>query len=386
MNVTEPDSGLYSNGLTTLVNKPEPKARAKNRTIKIVVAARQFPSGSFLDRGYGDIASGARALGYIKKLFPEATCSFVFEHHATDVDELNRLRSIATIDDVKTFILDGRHEERFRLSDQQLAEVHQKEEVCQLLHEANFIFHGPSGLIAPLASSNGEFASKTVGVSEYETQTGLYWQKDPRGIEQIGMGFTCKRLYLMDQTYPDTEFKNDLLRKYCTNPLSKSSGTNYQDVFYFAYGHSHYFLARMLRIVVLMEGNNSRDVVLVSPTKLDLDDASEYFSDLLPPCCPYKSVKVFIINSDNQRTETLIFQNPAGQQEKNIHIIFPDRLENSDFHLLQQGSVINYTSGDISTSDVLANGKIPIVDPSKKKLSIYGNVGGNERILCNCGK
>ena len=375
MHVTALGSGLCSNDLTTFLNQLEPKGSSsfKNRTVKIVVAARQYLSDTILCRGYGDIASGVRALGHIKQLFPEATCSFVFEHYADDDIELNRLRSIATIDDVKTFILDGRHQERFRSSEQhQPAALHQEEEVCQLLREANFIFHGPCGLIAPLANSDGKFASKTVGVGEYEINTGLYRKTDPHGISQFGMGFRCKRLYLMNQSYPDNEFKDDLLRCYCANPLSNSSGGNDKAVFYFAYGHTPYFLAQMLRILVLMEGNNDRDVVLVSSMPLNLDDDSEYFSDLLPSCCPYRSVKVFKINSDNKKKEIVIFQNPDGQHEKNIHIITLGQLKNSDVHLLQQGSVINYSSGDISTSDVLAKGKIPIVDLYKKESIFWG--------------
>ena len=287
--------------------------------------------------------------GYVKKLFPEATCSFVFEHYAREVDELKRLTSIATIDGVKTFILDGCHQKRSRSSEQHpLATLHQEQEVYQLLQEANFIFHGPSDLIAPLANSDGKFASKTVVVSEYEVITGRYQETDHRQIAQFVMGFRHKRLYLMEQSFPDTGFKDDLLRKYCANPLSKSSGGNDKDVFYFAYGHTCDFLAQMVRILVLMEGNNDRNVVLVSSIQLDLDDDSEYFLDLLPRCCPYTSVKIFKINSENKKEKIEIFQNPHGQQEKNIHIITPGRLMNSDFHLLQQGSAINYSSGDIS--------------------------------------
>ena len=57
-------SGLCSNGLTMVMNEPEPKGSSsfKGRTIKILVAARQYDSGSYLLRGYGDIASGVRGL------------------------------------------------------------------------------------------------------------------------------------------------------------------------------------------------------------------------------------------------------------------------------------------------------------------------------------
>ncbi|WOG28263.1 hypothetical protein [Endozoicomonas sp. 8E] len=369
MDVTELNSGLFSKDLTRFLNEPESKGSPsfKNRTIKIVVATRQYMGDTILDRGYGDIASGVRELGYVRKLFPEATCSFVFEHHAADIDELNRLRCIATFDDVKTFILNGRHQQRFRPSEQQqLTAVHQEEEVCQLLHEANFILHGPSGLIAPLANSNGKFASKTVGLSEYEIKSGQYSYTDRHGIEEIGMGFSCQRLYLMENTYPDTVFKDDLLRKYCANPLSKSSDGNDQSVFYFVYGHDEYFLAQALRTLVLMEGNNDRDVVLVSSRQLNPGYLSEFSSEQQPDFFPYRSVNLFKINSDDNKGVIMTFQNPDGQQEKNINIITPGRIVNSDFDLLQQGSVINWSSGDISLSDVLAKGKIPIVDHYKK--------------------
>ncbi|WP_422139321.1 hypothetical protein [Endozoicomonas sp. ALC020] len=375
MNVTELNSELFSKDLTRFLNEPESKGSPsfKNRTIKIVVATRQYMSDTILERGYGDIASGVRELGYVRKLFPEATCSFVFEHHAADIDELNRLRSIATFDDVKTFILDGRRRQIYRPPEQQqLDKVHQEEEVRQLLHEADFILHGPSGLIAPLANSHGEFASKTVGVSEYELKSGEYSKKGRHGIEEIDMGFSCQRLYLMENTYPDTVFKDDLLRKYCANPLSKSSDGNDQSVFYFVYGHAKYFLAQALRILVLMEANNDRDVVLVSSQQLNPGHVSEYFSEQQPDFFPYKSVKVFKINSDDKKDVIMTFQNPDGEQEKNIHIITPGRIVNSDFDLLQQGSVINWSSGDISLSDVLAKGKIPIAEPYKKEDLFWG--------------
>ncbi|WP_257288067.1 hypothetical protein, partial [Endozoicomonas sp. SESOKO2] len=244
--------------------------------------------------------------------------------------------------------------------------MHQEKEVCQLLHEANFILHGPSGLIAPLANSKGEFASKTVGVSEYETKSGDYSETGRHGIKEIDMGFSCQRLYLMENTYPDTVFKDDLLRKYCANPLSKSSDGNDQSVFYFVYGHDEYFLAQALRVLVLMEGDNDRDVVLVSSRQLNPGYFSKHFPEQQPDFFPYKSVNLFKINSDDKKDVIMTFQNPIGQKEKNVNIIIPDRIVDSDFDLLQQGSVINWSSGDISISDVLAKGKIPIIEQYKK--------------------
>ncbi|MBO9497058.1 hypothetical protein J7438_23645 [Thalassotalea sp. G20_0] len=108
--------------------------------------------------------------------------------------------------------------------------------------------------------------------------------------------------------------------------------------------------------------------VLVSSRQLNPGHVSEYFSEQRPDFFPYKSVKVFKINNDDKKDVIMTFQNPDGKQEKNIHIITPGRIVNSDFDLLQQGSVINWSSGDISISDILAKGKIPIVDQFKKSV------------------
>ncbi len=103
------------------------------------------------------------------------------------------------------------------------------------------------------------------------------------------MGFRYNRLYLMENPYLETEFKNELLRCYCANPVSKNSDESDRNVFYFAYGHTFGFIAQMVRVLVLMEGSNNRDVVLVSSKDLHLDKDRRDFADLLPPCCPYKS-------------------------------------------------------------------------------------------------
>lgn len=392
MDIKRPSSELCTNNPTKVLNEPENNGCSEfnNKTVAIVVATRQYPYGnSSLTRGFGDIVSGVKALEYLRNLFPEAKYSFVFEHYADKTGELERLMSITTIEGVKTFILDGRRKTNAQSSDQHpLAGVHQEAEVSQLLEEANVVFHGPSGLIAPLAASNGQYANKTVSVTEYDENTGDYNPNDCHGIPLFYMGFRHNRLYLIEKPYLDTEFKNELLRCYCANPVSKNRGESGKNVFYFAYGHTFGFIAQMVRVLVLMEGNNNRDVVLVSSKDLDLDEDSKDFAKLLPPCCPYKSVKVFQINSNGEKIELEIFNNPHGRYEKSIRIISPGRLENSDVHLLQQGSEINYSSGDISTTDVLSKGKIPIVDPNKKlilarmmleKVNEFCTIPGNEQ-------
>ena len=389
MNITMSGSEFSINNLTGIMNELEKKdsAKFKNKNIKIVIAARQYCGSSILSRGFGDVASGVRGFEYVRDLFPKAKYSFVLEHHAEDSSELETLRSITTIEGVETFVLDGRHARSERSP---LSELHQEAEVSHLLQEANFIFHGPFGVIAPLEASNGEYAHKTLRVTEYDLETGISNRERYHRISEYDMGFFRNRLYLMKQSYLDAEFRNESLRYYCINPMDKSSSNNDKNVFYFAYGHTYEFLAQMMRALVLIEGDNNRDVVLVSSKQFDLDKYSTQFTNLLPSCCPYKSVKVFQNNSNGKKIEVEIYNNLQGQQEKNIHIITPNRLENSDFYLLQKGSVINYSSGDISTSDILSEGKIPLLDPYKKRALYFGllnkikefcNIQGNAHYL-----
>ena len=76
--------------------------------------------------------------------------------------------------------------------------------------------------------------------------------------------------------------------------------------------------------------------------------------------------------------------------EKRVTVITPEYLNNSDFLLLQKGSILNYSSGDLSTSDVIALGKIPILNPSTKprlfqgfreKMKAFCTIPGNEEYV-----
>ena len=134
MDITSPRLEICTNNSTKVLDEPEKYGRSKfnDKTIEIVVATRQYPYGGIFSRGFGDIVSGVKELEYLRNIFPEAKCSFVFEHYADNTGELEKLMLITTSEDVKTFILNGRHKTNVQSSDQPpLLGVHQEAELCR---------------------------------------------------------------------------------------------------------------------------------------------------------------------------------------------------------------------------------------------------------------
>lgn len=83
---------------------PSGIARLNGKKLQVVVVAQQY-QGSYLNRGFGDLASGARELRYLQKKLPNADFFFVFEHNATYEEELFTLKKIAECTGVKSYIL-----------------------------------------------------------------------------------------------------------------------------------------------------------------------------------------------------------------------------------------------------------------------------------------
>jgi hypothetical protein len=372
MNTKEPllDFTIKSNSIENLTNikQNDLTSTFNKKTIKIVVASRQYRDGSILARGYGDVASGVRGLEYLRKIYPAAKFSFIFEHFADSKKEFLKLKAITTISDVKTYVLNGKIKEYAQFQSQPWQQQHQENKVNQLLQEADFIFHAPSGLIAPLTSSHGEYAHKTIGVSEYEKATGFYSKDDPHGIASFNMGLTYNRIYLSEPIIYKKQFQDNILRKYCRNPILNNQVKYSKNNFYFHYDHDINSLVKMVRIMLLIESGCSKNIVLVSTNNFYIKTfKQEEFKNFLLKCCPFQTVKIYVTNNNGKYVEFIIYENPQGKDVKNIHLITATKLSNNDFKLLQKGSVINYSTGDISTSDVLALDKLPIFGVFKKK-------------------
>ena len=362
--------------------------RLNGKKLKVVVVAQQY-RGDFLNRGFGDLASGIRELRHVQKLLPNADFFFVFEHYATGEEEFLTLKKITECTGVKNYILFGyKKNPQFKPSPEQLHWEHQEVEVINLLDSADLIIHAPCGYINPFIKSFGKYAPKSLGFYEYDCVTGKCRYEESSGIKTLQMGFRHNRLYLSGVDCNNPDFNDPVLADYCLIRNAVRSMASNRQPFYFAYGRTVAHLAQMLRLVVLVEGDNDRDMVLVTMLKFDQKIINKCSGSLVKKACPYRSIRLHRVSNDDIPQEQVIFSNPEGQSDKRITLITPKLLNDSDFCLLQKDSIFNYSSGDISTSDVLALGKIPLIDPYKKrfiflafldKLKTFCQIPGNQQ-------
>ena len=323
---------------------------------------------SILERGYGDIATGVKVLEILQNEHPEAEISFIVEHFAETENELIRIVEMSTLPHVKTIILDG---DGKNSNHQQL-----RDKVIEVLNDATVIIHAPAGLIEPMMTSCGEYKQKTLGISEYDRRTGGYSKMGDHGIIEIEMGFEEKRLYLTPRQRATAGFKNKTLCKlfpatHFTSKMPDDSGFQ-KKVLYFSYGHVLAAMNSMLRNAVINESTFERDVVFVTSLTMRIDDIEQLFSDISSAIHLTQPIKLMYEENGN-KTERIIPKDADEQAVKTFNIVTMAHIDKEDFALLEQYSTFNYTSGDISTTNRLGLGKIPIVD-RKKKVRNYDNM------------
>ena len=373
-------------------------AHVNGRRLKIVVCARQFMNireipqnseqsntgndltdrkvrkfipcmsteSSILLRGYGDIASGVKGLELLQHEHPKAEMSFIVEHFAETENELRRIVEMSTLPNVKTIILDGRGH---AWNHQQV-----RDEAIKTLNEATVIFHAQSGLIEPLLNSSGEYSKKTLAVSEYDCKSGCYSFKGNHGIIEKEIGFRGRCLYLTPSHRETTGFKNTTLErlfptKDCTGKTPEDSNAP-KKVLYFSYGHVLAAMNSMLRNTVIYESLLERDIVLVTSLKMRIEEIEQIVSEIYSTLHLTQPIKLLYEENGNQ-TARIIPKDADEQAAKTFNIVSMDCIEKDDFTLLEQYSTYNYTSGDISTTNVLGFGKIPFVDCKKKESNYY---------------
>ena len=370
---------------------------------------------SILDRGYGDIAAGVKVLELLQHENPEAEMSFIVEHFAETENELRRIVEMSTLPNVKTIILDGYGN---ACNHQQV-----RDEAIKTLNKATVIVHAPSGLIEPLMHSSGEYMEKTLAVSEYDYMSGNYSNKGDHRIIEEEMGFKRGCLYLTPLHRETTSFKNTTLErlfptKDCTGKMGAVCGNSGTSVFkvirrsyfsvlirdwmpfwlfkwfstfsansagkmpedsdvpkkvlYFSYGHVLSAMNSMLRNAVINESLLERDIVFVTSLKMRIEEIEQIVSKIYSTLHLTQPIKLVYEENGNE-TVRIIPKDANGQAAKIFSIVSMDCIEKDDFTLLEQYSTFNYTSGDISTTNVLGFGKIPFVD-CKKKTRNYNNM------------
>lgn len=367
---------------------PSGLAHLNGRKLNVVVAAQQYRGAILTSRGFGDVTTGMRLLDYLKERLTNANYSFVLGHYAEDQEELARLKKITNHADVKKYILCGHKDNPFcGITPEQMNWEHQTSEVTDLLDNADLIVHAPSSFIAPVINSLEKYSSKLLAIGEYERSG---HNDQPLPIKTLSMGFHKNRLYLEGVKSDATDFNDPVLASHCLNPNTDSVAGERQP-FYFAYGHTHLFVARMLRLMLLVEGGDEREVVLVTTFHYTPELIEIYSEELAQGWCPYGVIRLRWFDTNDGLPEEHDFLSDSDERpEKRVTVITPEYLNNSDFLLLQKGSILNYSSGDISTSDVITLGKIPILDPSTKpslfqgfreKMKVFCAIPGNEKYV-----
>ena len=323
---------------------------------------------SILSRGYGDIASGVKGLELLQHENPEAEMSFIVEHFAETENELRRIVEMSELPNVKTIILDGYG----NTWNHQLV----RDKAIKTLNEATVIFHAPAGLIEPLMNSSGEYSKKTLAVSEYDDKSGGYSFYGEHGISEKEMGFQEKLLYLTPSRRETTDFKNTTLKRLF--PTKDCAGKKPEDsdvpkkVLYFSYGHVLAAMNSMLRNAVINESLLERDIVFVTSLKMRIEEIEQIVSKTYSTLHLTQPIKL-MYEENGDGTVRIIPKDADEQATKTFNIVSIDCIEKEDFALLEQYSTFNYTSGDISTTNVLGFGKIPFVD-CKKKARNYHNM------------
>lgn len=377
--------------------KSNPEILLNGRHLKIAICARQFMNlkenpdfvaGStsnmlqarrfnpaepnlMRDRGYGDIASGIKIIELLRKEYPEASMKFIVEHYAQSENELSRLKEMSTFQEIDTSVLDG----NANTPNQQ--DVRNK--VINILNDATVIIHAPSGLIEPIMSSSGEYQNKTFAVSEYDHRTGRYSGVGEHGVEENMMGFFGHGLYLTPSRVKSENFKNKTLSRLFSKKTSPdlSGKPDFQHkALYFTYSQSSDVAKKMLRNAILIESKLSRDIVFVASLTISPDEIEQTICETMS--ANYLDAPIKLVYEDSNQFDRIIPKDSFfGQAVKKISIVTPKIIEKEDFTLLERYASLNYSSGDISTSNVLGWGKIPIVDCSSKEIN-YQNL--NEQL------
>ena len=375
------------------------KALVSGTGLKIAVCARQYPSKFMFYRGYGDIASGIRGLEILQERFPEAEFTFIVEHFSQDENEWLTIETMSSIPAVQTFFLKGeiKNEITVQKISEDLEQQHRLNSE-QAIANADFIFHAPYQLIALIDRHKEKYATKLLQVSTYVMGTEPYTEDNqPDHIiwEVYSLtGFDNKRLYLNDRKHYSNRFNSKVLDE------QAASGT---PAWYFIYyGHTTIIQA-MLNTLLLIEGTSDRDTVLISTLSANnaeflleeiqqavaiksTDSKDEVFRDftdweviraiinknIILGFCGLEKIKIVFWDSAGSEQEITFFDNPQGKGVKSIRLIHPFPVEENDLRLLRKYSLINLATGDISMSDILTLGKIPLVAEFKTTVNYYG--------------
>ena len=385
---------MLSNSLTPVapLHRSGPAAATAylpKKPVEIVVCVRQFMSEARL-RGYEDIAHGVRIIQSIDN-FRNRNIALVVEHHG-DPEEKKTIAQIIDLPGVETLLI----------SRSEPLDQTDRKKLTAWLDDAQSIIHGPAGIIGAVkADLQGRLNDKCLFLDEYDIKDGLHdsttnnqentwlllgtgpYQDDkdrpignPVPGQSYATGFTHDMVYLQDNVEHQVKpFDNPFLRQLFESiPCSEKPLNNNPVYFVYHAADPERVIRQSLNYAIKYHSPSHKDVFIF--TTISQAEARH--------ALPVKDrpVRVTLGTPDHPEADEIMLG--SGQQSRPaVHFITIPPVSNSDFKKLLTAASLVFVNGDISCSDTLSVGKIPLIDRRKKpslfdamKMSICYHAGG----------
>ncbi|WP_211828994.1 hypothetical protein [Kistimonas asteriae] len=330
------------------------------RTSDIMVCGRTY--GGYGE--YGDIAHAYKAASVYRKAFPDRSICIVIQ---TAGGEKSIGRPLFLADDDVQVIWINRPLP-------QIEDTFTK--IRMLLDAALYIHSGPHGRIEPISFCDEEcYVDKTLLINEYFGIKGF--RHNISGMNRFLPCF-CEsndkryKMYFgeIDVISEPLAFDSELLAQTITNdnfPTLSHEALN-DNTLYFCYTRKDIpKCLHFLTLVLLMENNEDRGITIVANEIDQSERVIDEFMKHWERIFDEHEIEIHMCFSEKKETSKIITIKPFSQSSENISrkrkrvdFIDPFPITNRDFHRMTKLANTCTLTGDISFSDAVAIGKLPL--------------------------
>ena len=322
----------------------------------IVVVGNVYGHGDCRETsGFGDVAHAARAVRVLCSEFRGRSLKLIvegkYDESCQENNDYEIFKRITSIPDVETILVNN-HKTCLNKNET-------NQEVKKHLSNAKVIVHGPANTISVIRDNPSDFSGKTIYFDEYNSGS-LHAREKYPGIEYLSSGFPCNRrtggMFLKEPDINQTEFEDVFFQDH----IKLTDKT----FFYFCYHNKEMSLESSIILFSMLGCPSGQDITIVSSS------SEEYAQEL------YKAMDDIWIsisfNSDNPVKKIRLISRMGMKQEwvntcspensigRTVTILIPNGFSPNDAFLLGKYAKCTVSSGDLSMSDVLAAGRIPI--------------------------
>ena len=332
------------------------------KPMSVVVCCQQYSSDNPAARGFGDLVHGVRVIQVLRKYVPNKNIGFIAEYYG-NVQEKKIFDIILKTNNINYILI---NEQLKQDSSQNIIQAKAK----FWLDNAKSLINGPFHLIS-LVKHNENYFSKLLFFREYEDN--IKHEDIKTVIERIGI--TRNILHIVDYSSLklNDEFESPILQLIHTQ--QKSYGSRIYFLYTTLTEEAGYLINAILANILCIEKNNTNDISVITTAYFDLDfqeDTSKIINSLA-----YNSQLKLTFHLPNNEQACIDYKIKPNNRIikpncKNISIINPFPLTEHDMLKLNLIADCIHSNGDISFSDALSAGKIPIVNKKQKdSLFIY---------------